>query len=109
METIAVRMIDEVKSFAFIGERETMRDKPHHSRLKSLFLLGIIDPFFLLAGLITDGTARLAGGLTAGTALAATHNVGLSLGFCYGADMLHILLLGDRADQSRSFHIEIIP
>ena len=29
MQTVAVRMIDEVKSFAFVRERETMSNEPH--------------------------------------------------------------------------------
>ena len=63
-------------------------------RSEGLFLIRIIDPFFLLAGLIADGAARLAGGLATGLALAATHDLGLSLGFRNGADMLHTFLLG---------------
>ena len=63
---------------------------------KILFLLGIVDSFFLLAGLVADRAAGLASGLAAGLALAATHDLGLSLCFCYGADMLHIFLLASR-------------
>ena len=62
-------------------------------RSESLFLIRVVDSFFLLAGLITDSTAGLASGLAAGLALAATHDGGLSLGFRNGADMLHNLLL----------------
>ena len=75
---------------------------------KSLFLLGVVDPFFLLAGLITDGAARLAGGLAAGATLTATHDAGLSLCFRYGADMFHILLL-EIERFTPLVYIEIIP
>ena len=74
---------------------------------KSLFLLGIVDPFFLLAGLIADRAAGLAGGLAAGLALAATHDLRLSFGFCNGADMLHTFLLPSGRSR-RSFVIQSI-
>ena len=68
---------------------------------KGLFLLRIVDPFFLLAGLIADGAAGLAGGLAAGAALRTADHGGLSFGFRNGADMLHSFLLA-RSGTNRS-------
>jgi len=58
-----------------------------------LFLFYRVDSFFLLAGLVADGAARLAGGLATGLAFAASDNGRLSFGFCDRADMLHNDLL----------------
>ena len=70
---------------------------------KSFVLLRVVDPFFLLAGLVADGATGLAGGLATGLALGAADYSGLSFGFRDGADMLHNLLLKRRGTKPASY------